>query len=178
MKGPVFAPPNEEGARRALPALRARGGTVEVARHCAVVIDVYDREDVLIQRAIAHADVPKEVKRAFAEVVDRCVSRFSDSQLVDRLTRGSAGPYRGSALATNEIAGFDYGFAAAVARERVTRLRDSLRSGPDLDVRMYAVPFLLSQHVQNGYVERAVIIRRDDGTYEHEEIEAVSVDED
>jgi hypothetical protein len=170
MNAPIFAPPSEEGARLALEELFERPGAIEILPRCAVVIDVNDPQGTLVQRAIAHADVAREIKRAFAEMIDRNVTHFADAQLLDRIPRGQASPYRGGAVPTNDFAGFDCGFAAATARDRVLRLRDSLRSAAELDVRLYVVPFLLYERARDGDVERIVIMRREDGTYVFEDV--------
>jgi hypothetical protein len=173
---PVFAAPSLEGARLALRALLREGSPeVRATPCCAVAIDVFTLDGVLLQRAIAHADVPAHVRAAFGEVVDRNVSRFAAAQRVDAhagaMSGGSRGgdPYRGAgSLPTNELAGFPCGHAMAVAQDRVARLRARLREASDLDVHLYAVPFLLAVIARGkrpSKREEVVVMRREDGTY-------------
>jgi hypothetical protein len=183
----VFAAPSIEGATLALRALLRDGGPeVRASRQCAVAIDVLDRDHVLIQRSIAHDDVPPPVRDALRELVDRHVRRFAAAQRIDpsaaasfahpsaRRDRGGAAgasdPYRGGFVPNGEFAGFPCGFASETARQRTSRLRDGLKGAGDLEVRHYAVPFLLvtiaRDHVLAAReVESAVVMRAEDGTY-------------
>lgn len=172
---PIFAAPSLEGAKLALRALLRDGAPdVRSAAHCAVAIDVFTQEGVLLQRAIAHADVPRGVRAAFTELVDRSVSRFAEAQRLDRhagaadgRSRGG-GAYRGGGtLPSNDFAGFECGFALATAEHRVAGLRARLREASELDVHLYAVPFLVATILRGRRRKRedAVLMRREDGTY-------------
>jgi hypothetical protein len=167
---PVFAAPSAEGAKLALerPLLRDTSA-VAVRGACAVVIDVFNQENILIQRAIAHADEGPEVRAAFAEAIDRNVTLFADAQQLEVISsRGD--PYRGGALPTNDFAGFDCGHARAIARDRVARVRAGLRNVADLDIRMYAVPFLVLSCTRDKRRERHVVLRSEDGAYVYETV--------
>lgn len=163
---PVFAAPSIEGARLALPDLLDEKQRVACEPRCAVAIDVFDVEEVLLQRALAHADVQAKIRDVLRELVDRWVTRFAESQRLDaRAGRNNGGdPYRGGTAASNEFAGFDCGYALAVANARVARLQASLRNVAELDVRLYAVPFLVIA-LEDAH---AVVMRREDGAYVHE----------
>ncbi len=163
-----FTPPSLEGAQLALEELD--GGKVDATRHCAVAIDVFNRENILIQRALAHAEVPAPIRDAFRELVDRSITRFADAQDLDARPRGAGGPYRGGMVDSNELAGFDCGYALAVARGRVAKLRASLQSGDDLVVRLFGVPFLVARITRGRSLERAVIMRQEDGGYVYESV--------
>jgi len=176
---PVFAVPSLEGASLALRTLLKEGRPeVRATAHCAVAIDVFTQEDVLLQRALAHADVPAIVRDTFRELVDLHVSRFAEAQRIDphaSTARGGASagdPYRGGgSLPSNDFAGFPCGFAMAAAEERTARLRARLRQAADLDVRLYAVPFLVAFIDRDRWdrkEEQAVVLRRGDGTYVYE----------
>lgn len=159
---PIFAVPSLEGARLALEEL----AITSVTTHCAVAIDVFNAEGILIQRSLAHADVPRELRDAFRELVDRTITRFADAQDLERartVLTGSA--YRESAVASNEFAGFDVGYASAVAHRRVDVLKKSLRLDA-LDLRLYAVPFLGARAGSKQYA----VMRTSDGTYVAEEL--------
>lgn len=159
---PFFVVPSLEGARLALEELAFTSAT----NQCAVAIDVFDLEGVLIQRSLAHADVPREMRDAFRELVDRTVTRFADAQDLDRVRAMMTGnPYREGVVASNEFAGFDVGYASAVAHQRVDNLRKSLRVDA-LDLRFYAVPFLVARAGRTQYV----VMRAPDGTYVAEEV--------
>jgi hypothetical protein len=162
---PVFAAPSIEGVRLALPDLLGKRQPVACMGRCAVAIDVFDVEQVLLQRSLAHAEVQAKVRDALRELVDRCVTRFAESQRVDAgAERRNGEPYRGANVASNQFAGFDCGYALAIANARVARLEASLRNVDDLDVRLYAVPFLIIANEDT----HAVVMRREDGTYVHE----------
>jgi hypothetical protein len=162
---PVFAAPSIEGARLALPDLLGKRQRVACDGRCAVAIDVFDVEQVLLQRALAHADVQPKIRDALRELIDRSVTRFAESQRLDaRAERRNGDPYRGGNVAGNEFAGFDCGYALAMANARVARLQASLRNVDALDVRLYAVPFLVIA-IEDAH---AVVMRREDGTYVHE----------
>lgn len=178
-EGPVFAAPSLEGAARALRDLFRGDGRedpekaprVKERRACAVAIDVLAADGVLLQRALAHADVPRNVRDAFRELVDRTITRFAESQRLDAMRGGD--PYRGGALASNDFAGFDVGYASAVARDRIAKLRGSLRSSADLDIRLYAVPFLhlvIDRRDPSVPDEEVVVLRAEDGAYVHEAV--------
>ena len=159
---PFFVVPSLEGARLALEDLAFSSATT----HCAVAIDVFDLEGVLIQRSLAHADVPRGMRDAFRELVDRTVSRFADAQELDRVRAiMAANPYRDGVVASNEFAGFDVGYASAVAHQRVENLKKSLRVDA-LDLRLYAVPFLVARAGRTQHV----VMRAPDGTYVAEEV--------
>lgn len=159
---PYFVVPSLEGARLALEDLALTSATT----HCAVAMDVFDLEGVLIQRSLAHADVRREVRDAFRELVDRTVTRFADAQELDKVRALMAGnPYRDGVVASNEFAGFDVGYASAVAHQRVHALEKSLRLDT-LEVRYYAVPFLVAR----AGVTHHVVMRAPDGTYVAEEV--------
>lgn len=163
---PVFAAPSLEGVRLALPELLGKKQNVACEARCAVAIDVFDVEQVLLQRALAHADVPPKIRDVLRELVDRWVTRFAESQRLDaRAGSRSGDPYRGGNMAaSNEFAGFDCGHAFAIANARVARLRASLRNADELDIRLYAVPFLVIR-LEDAH---AVVMRREDGTYVHD----------
>jgi hypothetical protein len=148
---------------------------VRTTPHCAVAIDVFTHEDVLLQRALAHADVPAIVRDTIRELVDRHVSRFAEAQRIDphASSAGRGGdPYRGGgSLPSNDFAGFPCGYALAEAQDRTAKLRARLRQAADLDVRLYAVPFLVAfidRDHRGGEEEQAVVLRRGDGTYVHD----------
>ena len=163
--GPVFAAPSIEGVRLAMPDLLGKRQPVVCEARCAVAIDVFDVEQVLLQRALAHADVQPRVRDVLRELVDRWVTRFAESQRLDaRAQHRNGDPYRGGNVASNEFAGFDCGYALATANARVARLQSSLRSVDELDIRLYAVPFLVIA-IDDAH---AVVMRREDGTYVHE----------
>jgi hypothetical protein len=184
---PVFAVPSLEGAKMALKTLLRDGNpNVTATPYCAVAIDVFTRDDVLIQRALAHAEVAPRVRDAFRELIDRTITRFADAQRIDAgantsyvhpSARHDAGaqtgdPYRGGFVPSNEFAGFSCGFALATAQSRTAKLRDGLKGAGDLEVRLYAVPFLLATIVRERWggepdQEEVVVLRREDGTYEH-----------
>lgn len=147
--------------------------------HCAVAIDVFSGRypseeggaDVLIQRAIAHAEVSKDVRDALRELLDRHVSRFAEAQRLDGFSgnRGAQGYRDGGHLPSNDFAGFDCGHALASAKDRTAKLRAGLKGADDLDVRLYAVPFLITRIARGrGRQEEAVVMRREDGTYVYE----------
>jgi hypothetical protein len=160
-----FAPPSLEGARLALKALLVEGKpSVDASKHCAVAIDVFDEEGILIQRALAHPAVPLEIRDAFRELVDRSITRFADAQDLDMTRTSPGGPYRGGFVDSNELVGFDCGYALAVARARVAKLRDGLKSADRLRVRLFGVPFLLVT-ITRRETERAVVLRKNDGSY-------------
>jgi hypothetical protein len=170
---PVFAVPSAEGATLALGELLREGKpAVTTTPRCAVAIDVFTHDDVLLQRALAHADVPANVRDAFRELIDRHVSRFAEAQRIDAhaatggaRTRGE--PYRGGGapLPSNDFAGFPCGHAMAAANERITKLRARLREAAELDVRLYAVPFLVASIERRREKQQAVVMRRGDGMY-------------
>jgi hypothetical protein len=162
----VFAAPSLEGARLALRELLPDGARPHATPQCAVAIEVRNADGILLQRALAHADVPKPVRDALRDLVDRHVARFAEAQALDR-AQGSA--YRGGIVASNDFAGFPVGYAAAVARDRVASLRARLREAMDLDVRLFAVPFLVV-HGAVGDEEEVVILRKEDGAYVYEPI--------
>lgn len=144
---------------------------VKAQRACAVAIDVLAPDGVLVQRALAHADVPGEVRDAFRELVDRTITRFAEAQRLDAMRGGD--PYRGGVLASNDFAGFDIGYASAVARDRIAKLRASLRSAADLDIRLYAVPFLhlvIARGDPSEPDDEVVVLRAEDGAYVHEAV--------
>lgn len=173
--GPLFATPSEEGAKLALKSLLVQGGPrLEVAPYCAVAIDVYDVEGTLVQRALAHPDVQSPVRDAFRELVDRTVNRFAESQRLDSMEmsfaaarRGGGDPYRGGPgmAASNDFAGFDCGHALAVAKARLAKLNAGLRNAADMDIRLYAVPYLHVRILRDGDFQQAVIMRKEDGEY-------------
>lgn len=173
-----FAPPSLEGARLALRPLLQKGEPrVDAKPLCAVAIDVFTEGGVLVQRALAHADVEPKVRDALRELVDRHVTRFAEAQRLDApgiaWQRGGGDPYRGSAVVSNDFAGFDCGHALAVSKARVARLRAGLRNADDLDVHLYAVPFLLARIARGRSHEarqEVVILRRDDGAYVYEPV--------
>lgn len=178
-EGPVFAAPSLEGAARALRDLFQGDGRedeedaprVKARRACAVAIDVLAPDGMLVQRALAHADVPGNVRDAFRELVDRTIMRFAESQRLDAIRGGD--PYRGGVLASNDFAGFDIGHASAVARDRVAKLRGSLRSAADLDIRLYAVPFLhlvIARRDPTMPDDEVVVLRAEDGAYVYEAV--------
>ena len=130
-----------------------------------MAIDVFDVEQVLVQRALAHADVKANIRDVLRDLIDRWVTRFAESQRLDaRAEHRNGDPYRGGNVASNQFAGFDCGYALAVANARVARLHASLRKFAELDVRLYAVPFLVIA-IEDAH---AVVMRREDGTYIHE----------
>ena len=167
-----FAPPSLDGAKLALKKLLVDDNAKVdfCSNHCAVAIDVLDPEGTLIQRALAHPSVPLEIRDAFRELVDRSITRFSDAQDLDRTRASSGGPYRESFVDSNDVTGFDCGYALAVARGRVAKLRASSKSGDALDVRLYAVPFLVVSITRRGETQQAVILRKDDGAYVYEPV--------
>lgn len=179
-EAPVFAAPSLEGASLALRELLREGRPeVEASAHCAVAIDVFSGRyptdegggDVLIQRAIAHADVSKDARDALRELLDRHVSRFAEAQRLDGFAgrRGAQGYRDGGHLPSNDFAGFDCGHALASAKDRTARLRAGLKGAEDLDVRLYAVPFLVARIDRGrGRREEAVVMRREDGAYVYE----------
>jgi hypothetical protein len=160
-----FAAPSLEGAQKALKPLLVEGKPdVDASKHCAVAIDVFNEEGTLIQRALAHPEVPVEIRDAFRELVDRSITRFADAQDLDATREALGGPYRGGFVDSNDFAGFDCGYALAVARGRVAKLRASLKSGDELRVRLFGVPFLVVA-IRRKDTEQAVVLRKDDGTY-------------
>lgn len=187
----VFAPPSIEGATLALRALLREGDPeVRASRQCAVAIDVFNRDLVLIQRSIAHDDVPRAVRDAFRELVDRHVNRFAAAQRIDPGAGasfahpsarrdwggGATDPYRGGFVPSNDFAGFPCGFASEIARQRTSRLRDGLKGAGDLEVRLYAVPFLVVTIARDRMftgreVEEAVVMRAEDGAYVYEVVQ-------
>lgn len=189
---PVFAVPSLEGATIALRALlRERALSITATPHCAVAIDVFTQDDVLIQRALAHAEVPAVVRNAFREAIDRTVTRFAEAQRIDagatvshaharaRVDGGaSAGdPYRGGFVPSNDFAGFPCGYALATAKDRTAKLRAGLKGAGDLDVRLYAVPFLVATIVREKWIglaerEELIVLRGGDGTYHYEYLSA------
>jgi hypothetical protein len=186
---PVFAVPSLEGARIALrKRLNQANLKVTATPHCAVAIDVFTRDEVLIQRALAHAEVSPRVRDAFRELTDRTISRFADAQRIDaganasyvhpsarRDGGGGAGgdPYRGGFVPSNDFAGFACGYALGIAQNRTAKLRDGLKGAGDLEIRLYAVPFLVATIVREGwlgvddYAEEVVVLRRADGAYDY-----------
>ncbi len=177
---PIFAVPSEEGARLALRGLFLHA-TASIDPLCAVAIDVVDRDGVLIQRTLVLPEAPAPVRDAFREAVDRNVTRFAESQRLDAMEpspaaalrrAGGADPYRGgpALAASNEIAGFDCGHAFAVAKARLAKLNATLRSATDMDIRLYAVPFLWARFLRPSEREEAVILRSDDGSYVFEKL--------
>ena len=130
-----------------------------------------------MQRALAHPDVPEQVRDAFRELVDRTIERFAESQRMDdRERRAASDPYRGGygAAASNDFAGFDCGYALAVAKARLAKLNASLRSAADMDVRLYAVPFLHLRIRRGHDTQEVVIMRTEDGEYVFESVAEVS----
>lgn len=177
-QSPLFAAPSEEGAKLAMKSLLVQGGPhVHTRPCCAIAIDVYDAEGTLVQRALAHPDVPEPVRDAFRELVDRTIERFAESQRMDdRERRAASDPYRGGygAAASNDFAGFDCGYALAVAKARLAKLNASLRSAADMDVRLYAVPFLHLRIRRGQDAQEVVIMRTEDGEYVFESVAEVS----
>jgi hypothetical protein len=169
---PIFAVPSLEGATMALRSLLVEGHPVVTATSCcAVAIDVFSERDVLIQRAIAHAEVEKDVRFALSELLDRHVSRFAEAQRIDAAAANrSADPYRGGMVQSNDFHGFPVGYASSIARDRVAKLRSSLRSADLLEVHLYAVPFLVVE-VDRGYrsaKQSSVVLRAPNGAYVYE----------
>jgi hypothetical protein len=185
---PIFAVPSLEGAKIALRAILREGSPkVTATPHCAVAIDVFTQDDVLIQRALAHAEVTPPVRDAFRELTDRTITRFAAAQRIDAGANtsyqhpsarhdggaGAGDPYRGGYVPSNDFAGFSCGYALATAQSRTAKLRAGLKGAGDLDVRLYAVPFLVVTIVRESWLgsaehEALVVLRREDGTYEHE----------
>jgi len=174
-----FAPPSLEGAKLALRSLLQEGAQSVTAKQLgAVAIDVFTEGGVLVQRALAHAEVTPKVRDAVRELVDRHVTRFAEAQRLDApdgaWRRGGGDPYRGGGVvASNDFAGFDCGYALAVSKARVAKLRATLKNADALDVHLYAVPFLLTRIARGRSHDRAeevVILRRDDGTYVYETV--------
>src|SRR5687767_14431599 len=101
---PVFAAPSIEGVRLALPDLLGKKQPVACEARCAVAIDVFDVEEVLLQRALAHADVQANIRDVLRELIDRWVTRFAESQRLDaRAERRTGDAYRGGNVASNEF---------------------------------------------------------------------------
>jgi len=166
-----FAPPSLEGASLALKELLVEGRpNLLESKQCAVAIDVFNPEGILIQRALAHAAVSMPVRDAFRELVDRAITSFADAQDLDAARATEGGPYRGGFIDSNEFSGFDCGYALAIARGRVAKLRSSLKSADALVVRLFAIPFLVVDITRESSRE-VVILRKDDGTYVFELVE-------
>lgn len=159
----VFAAPSLEGARLALKSLFVEEAEdVKSEGYAAVAIDVFTAEDVLLDRAIAHADVPATVRDAVRELLDRTVTRFAAAQ---ELGGARDAPYRGPAASSYEFAGFDCGHALTVARQRVSRLEREMARFAALTVRLYAVPFLVVSMRVRSERSEYVVLRSEDGAY-------------